>query len=405
MQEKKELKIALGVITNHINTYSPYMDFLENAAKHKHKIDRLIIGYSHSYDKKIVNKLKEKTHVTLVKTPGDPELKNRLEAHGVKNETINTLLYTKLLDKHGLIPYGFRRNMVLLEALFSTKPVDILFFVDTDVKPHLLTDRKNKYTEIDFIGRHLEYLKKDNVVATTSDYSGYYIIPPLEFPALKELLIGLQKETAFIYTRPFNNCIVVNPEKQQVFETNKILGGNLALNLNYINIIPPFFSTTYTMDGKLFLGRGEDTLMGREIPEKGGKIIDIDTRIFHDTYGNFPEEPNIFEQDTQMRFFYACMGWLGRNPFLNWYRCTKGEITYDEWQMLKQKQKENLAAGSRGLAGYLKNSMFEKLPEAFEAAYAQLDKMIAEYTAVIKAWDEIKKILRERGKNNENPAC
>ncbi|GAH22790.1 unnamed protein product, partial [marine sediment metagenome] len=138
-----------------------------------------------------------------------------------------------------------------------------------------------KEKEIDFFGRHLEYLQKEEVIITTSDYSGYYIIPPMSFTGMKELFIGLQKEDAYEFLRDSekHNCLNLDNDKnRKVFETNKILGGNVAIKLSTFKELPPFFSIVYNINGERVLSRGEDTLLGVKLREINKKCIDIDTK-------------------------------------------------------------------------------------------------------------------------------
>ena len=112
-----------------------------------------------------------------------------------------------------------------MQALLSGS--EVLVFVDTDVYPRVLVKENNqiKEKEIDFFGRHLEYLQKEEVIITTSDYSGYYIIPPMNFSGMKELFLGLQKEDAyeFLINSEKHNCLNLdNDKKRKVFETDKI---------------------------------------------------------------------------------------------------------------------------------------------------------------------------------------
>jgi len=115
---------------------------------------------------------------------------------------------------------------------------DYLFFFDSDVFPKILTKYSatdSKFEEIDFIGEHLKALNSDRrVVASTSDYTGFYIIPKMKFPHLNDLLYGIQKEEQ--YERIITNQIPVFSEKygQNIRKTKKVLGGNLAINFqNY----------------------------------------------------------------------------------------------------------------------------------------------------------------------------
>ena len=259
------MKISIGVITKDFNSLEPIDEFLENASKHNHKIYSVIIIYSHSFDFRLVESLEEKVKVFLVKINDAPEIKEQLIKMDLSTENIEILLNCPTLKKYGKVPYGLNRNYALIKALLSGS--EVLVFIDTDVYPRLLIRENNKVREkeVDFIGRHLEYLRKEEVIITTSDYSGYYIIPPMRFAGMKELFIGLQKEKAyeFLKNSDEHNCLSLdNDSKRKIFGTYKILGGNVAIKLNAFKELPPFFSTVYNVNGEYVLSRGEDTLLG-----------------------------------------------------------------------------------------------------------------------------------------------
>mgnify|MGYP006290989025 CR=1 FL=1 len=167
------------------------------------------------------------------------------------------------------------------------------------------------------------------------------------FNGMKELFLGLQKEDAydFVINSEKHNCLNLdNDKKRKVFETSKILGGNVAIKLSNSKEIEPFFSTVYNVKGENFLTRGEDTLLGIKFKNSHKKCIDIDTKIFHDTFGNYPKVPDIKKNKSiRDRFFYTCLGWIGRNPFLNWL---KGEDVKEA----ENRQKEKLVIGSKAVA-------------------------------------------------------
>ncbi|GAH19949.1 unnamed protein product, partial [marine sediment metagenome] len=298
------------------------------------------------------------------------------------------------LKKHGLVPYGLNRNYALIKALLSGS--EALVFIDTDVYPRVLVkkDDEVKEKEIDFIRRHLEYLNKEEVIITTSDYSGYYIIPPMSFTGMKELFIGLQKEDAYEYLKNSgeHNCLNLdNDKKRKIFETDKILGGNVAIKLSALKELPPFFSTVYNVNGENVLSRGEDTLLGIKLKKSEKKCIDIDTKIFHNTFGNYPEVPDIKkDKSIKDRFYYTCLGWIGRNPFLNWLKGADVE-------KIKNRQKKNIIVGSKALASYLNGERFLILPEALEISYHNLERVISEYKNTMRAWNDFIKKLEKWG--------
>jgi len=389
------MKVSLGIITKHFNTLEPIDEFLDNASKYNRKIYSVIIVYSHSCDYRLIESLEEKVKVFLVKINNAPQIKQQLIKLGVSPESIDILLNCHDLKKYGIVPYGLNRNYVVIQALLSG--LEGLVFIDTDVYPKVLVkeDKEVKEKEIDFFGRHLEYLKKEEVIITTSDYSGYYIIPPMKFEGMKELFIGLQKEKAyeFLMESSKHKCLVVdNYKERRVFETNKILGGNVAIKLNAFKELPPFFSTVYNINGEQVLSRGEDTLLGIKLKKSNKKCIDIDTRIFHNTFGNYPEVPDVRNHSfIRGRFYYGCLGWLGRNPFLNW-------LQGKDIREIKKRQKENISIGSKAIASYLNDERFLILPEALEISYYNLENVIEEYKKTLKSWNEFISKIKEIGR-------
>lgn len=394
------VNISFGMITKHFDSYEPINSFLDNATKNGHKIYSIIIAYSHSCNWKIVEKLKNKVEVFVVKINNEQVMKQQLFEMGVSNTSIKILLNCSTLEGDGIVSYGLYRNYVVMKALLTG--TDILVFVDTDVYPKILIKECGEVVEkeIDFIGRHLEYIKEDDVIITTSDYSGYYIIPPMKFNGMKELFIGLQKQAAYEYLieHEKHNCLNVdNYENRKVFETNKILGGNVAIKLNAYKELPPFFSTVYGIGHEKVLARGEDTLLGLKLNKLNKKCIDIDTKIFHNTYGNYPEIPDIKkDKSIKDRFYYACLGWIGRNPFLNW-------LMDRDIEKMKKIQLENIEIGSKAIADYLDDKRFLILPEALEVSYNRLNLVIDEYKTILKCWNEfVDKLWSNGGVMSEN---
>jgi len=191
------MKIALGLIVRSLNEKVNILDFLENAKKYNHSIDEVIIAYSESYDEDLAEKIEEYTELKLLKINHCHELTYRLKEKGLDEALIKDLIYSDIYDEHGLIPYGKNRNNVLIQAILDQ--MDILFFIDDDVKPSVLIKNGTRIqeVEIDFFGEHLEYLK-DNIYVTSSDYSGYYIVPPMKFKNMEYLIRGLQKGLCLI---------------------------------------------------------------------------------------------------------------------------------------------------------------------------------------------------------------
>ncbi|MCD4795752.1 MAG: hypothetical protein K8R49_01080 [Candidatus Cloacimonetes bacterium] len=384
----KSKKISFGVITRCLTEMSPIQDFLENAQKFGHKVDRLIIAYNDYIDPQIIKRLEEYCEVTTVHRGDSPFLQNSLEKIGLSDKEIDALIGTPFQKEYAKVAYGTSRNYVLLTAIFLG--VDYLYFFDTDIFPKILTsfsDGRSEYEDIDFVGSHLKHLTKKNVVNTTSDYTGYYIIPKMKFPYLLELLEGVQKEDRFYYISTVETPVVRNKHSENIFDTHKALGGNLAIDLTKLNLLPPFFSTTLVLDDECFLGRGEDTLFGPLIHKYHGKSVDIDLLIFHNCFGDFPNKPAITLKKNVDRFYYACMGWIIRNPFFNWL---KKEYYEESEQINTEKRYHSLVKGSKAAAEYFKDDRFLKLPRAFKMAYDKLPEDIELFHDLLNAWNKMK---------------
>ncbi len=395
------LKLSLGMITRDFLTTEPVFDFLENAHKYGHTLHSVVVAYSREVDMEVVREINQQLKVELVKINEDEEMYSQLRQQGISQKSIDTFLKCPPLDEARSVTYAKNRNNVITKAILTG--TEVLFFIDTDVYPRLLTKDvtgEMSFKDVDFFGRHLEYLKYDNVAITTSDYSGYYIIPPMEFEGMEMLFKGLQKSNAcdFILNNKKHHCLVPDNDMQRkTFVTNKILGGNVAIKLDALHDLVPFFSSSYEVDGRNYLTRGEDTILGLKVhkhPEFD--CIDIDTRIFHNTYSHYPTIPDIVnDQRIKDRFYFACMGWIGRNPFLNWIQ---GEST----QEMYERQKKALAIGAPAVAEYLQDDRFLRLPEALERAYDRLNYTIMEYNKFLLAWQEISQKLQVRGDEFED---
>lgn len=395
------MNISFGMITRSFTTLEPIEDFLNNASKHGHKIYSVVIGYSFNCNFKLIEDLRKRVQVFTVKINEASVIRQELRTMGLSSSSVSTLLDVPTLEVSGLVPYGINRNHVIIKSMLTGS--DVLVFIDTDVYPRLLVkeDGRVKEHDVDFIGRHLEYLNDEEVAVTTSDYSGYYIIPPMRFDGMKELFVGLQKENVYSYLLENHDhrCLVYAKDKdREPFVTHKILGGNVAIKLDVFKHLLPFFSTVYEVNGVNYLSRGEDTLLGLELNKRPNtKCVDIDTRIFHNTYGNFPIVPNILDdQNIKNRFFYACMGWIGRNPFLNYVHNENMDEVFNI-------QYSNLMIGSVAAAKYFNDERFLLLPDALEASYRQVDRVVEEYHALTKSWREfIKKFYLNNKGGYEN---
>jgi hypothetical protein len=276
--------------------------------------------------------------------------------------------------------------------------MDYLLFFDTDVQPRVLTeftDGQPSWQEIDFVGGHLNHLARPDVAATSSDYSGYYIIPPMSFDGLSDLLIGVGKDLALDYLADYeeHGCLNLGPERPGTpVPTGKVLGGNLALSLDNPRRLAPFFSTTYAIEEQCILGRGEDTLLGQAILNADGLALDVDLRIFHDTYDDFPRAPDIRRKAIRDRFYRACLGWIGRNPFLVWQQAQSGRLE-TAFETHIARQREGLVVGAPKAAQFLDDARFTNLPAALDASLAALPEMIERYERLVAGWGALMDVL------------
>jgi len=398
------LKVALGLITKYINSDISVMDFVKNAQKFGHNIDALIICYSHGYDRSFVENLeKEFPNTYLIKVNHSYDMEGDLRKRGIKTKDFMPLIYSDTFETYGLLPYSTYRNTVLIKAMLLE--MDVLFFVDTDVYPLLLKKKKRESSlpdyislkdtkelenyeleEIDFFGEHFKYLKDEDVMVTTSDYSGYYIVPPMDFDYLDDYMKGLQKEGALDFVKKCKEekCIVYANEERKPFKTDKFLGGNMAIKLKAFRNLPPFFSSTYVVADELVLTRGEDTLMGNFAKNSNLKAVDIDLLIFHNTYSDFPNPPDIQRSKAiRDRFYYASLGWIGRNPFMNY-------IDGKDYRELYKYQRDHLIKSSVHMARYLKDRRFLIMPRAIENSMDDLKRIRSEYELSIEGFEKIK---------------
>jgi len=382
------MKMALAVITKYVNDKISLLEFLYNARRHNQTIDRLIIVYSHGCDSHYVERLREIVKLDLIKVNEFGELEDRVKAMGLSHNECRKLIYAPTLESHGIVPYSKYRNIALLQALFTQ--MDVIFFIDTDVYPRILLDGSKHMEEVDYFGTHLKYLRENNVYVTTSDYSGYFIIPPMDFEHIEGFMEGIQKESVLPVIRDLtgHRCLAYGRlGNKNVRPTDKFLGGNLAIKLSAMKHLPPFFSSTYHVGDDVVLTRGEDTIMGLFAGKSHIKALDIDFLIFHDTFGNFPKMPDIRrEQNIKDRFYYACLGWIGRNVFYNY-------ISGLDYKEIYEKQKEQLIKTSPYAASYLKDERFLALPEAIDTAYMNLGRIVEEYEETVRCFGKVTKTI------------
>lgn len=389
MNTPLESKIALAVITRHLDGPDQILPFLDNAQAFGHPVSRVIVAYSHSFEPSAVEAVSRRVPMDLLKAAGDTGLQNRLLAGGLKRHDVDGLLAVPSWASYQEAPYSAYRNAVLLHALIEG--LDAVIFFDTDVHPKVLTKVDQGvpgFHEVDFVGAHMAWLSKPGVVATTSEYSGYYIIPPMAFEGLDQLLVGLRKEKAQAYLAGCQEHRCLNlgglgPSRPK--PTDKPLGGNLGLALQQPECLSLFYSTTYFFDGACIMGRGEDTLLGRAISRSGRRIVDVDLPVFHDTYPGFPAVPDMGHEEIRARFYHACLGWIGRNPFLTWFLDRTGQLE-TPFDAAIERQRIGLQQGGRKAAQAFDDPRFLGLSQAFEASLGALPTAVRRYQRLMAGW-------------------
>jgi hypothetical protein len=373
------------MIVKNLTSPEPLCQFVRNAREYGHSIHSVVIAYSHEVSPSAVNALAAETDVFVTRLNQPELLQREFRKRNLSHFAAEELLHCPALESHGLVPYGFNRNTVLMAAALTG--TDTLIFVDSDVKPEVLrrdSDGSIRLQAVDFTGRHLQALSQGADIST-SEYSGYRILPPARIQDMESLLIGLQKEDMLSYWQSSteHQCLAVSENAEPaVGPTQKVLGGNLGMKLSSLSKLPPFFSPTYLVSDTLFLARGEDTLIGLEARRRGLQCMDIDTLIFHDTFGQFPKAPDLeSDREIQLRLFYACTGWLGRNPFMNWL----SGLDVEKERAARERQLER---GASALSRYTQNPIFLDLPRNFRAAYDSLPEMKRQYSRTMEAWNE-----------------
>ena len=381
------MKTALGMIIRSLDSETELMGFVDNAEKFGHKLDCVIVAYTHQHDIQIEQNISRKIPFYAVDIKNPHYCKAQMHKLGIPEKVIKTLLDCPVDTKSGLVPYGFNRMMVVMEAIL--REIDTLFFVDSDVYSRVLKKNPNGQIieeEVDFFGAHLEHLQTGSE-CTTGEYSGYNILPPASFKGMDDFLAGVQKSEMLEYwkTSETHRCLVVQAEKTQAKPCKKILGGNMAIKLSAFAKLPPFFSSHYTLDGELFLCRGEDTVLGMEIAQGGIVCTDIGINPLHDTYKEYPTEPDLKnDKNVQGRFYYACTGWVGRNPFFNY-------VLGNDLNATREYQREHLEKGLRALANYTSNPGYYSVLKNFDTSWNSLDRYITEFNQVTEAWQTFMK--------------
>jgi hypothetical protein len=162
----------------------------------------------------------------------------------------------------------------------------------------------------------------------------------------------------------------------------------MAIKLSAFAKLPPFFSSHYTYGGELFLCRGEDTMLGVEIAQSSVVCTDIGVNPLHDTYKDYPAEPNLLgDLSAQNRFYYACTGWVGRNPLLN-------HILGNDLYTTREYQRTCLERGLRALAEYTANPRYNSVLRNFDVSWDSLGRYINEFERITEAWTKFKEGLK-----------
>jgi hypothetical protein len=383
-------KIALALITRHLDDPDLILRFVDNARRFRHPVDRVIAAYSHRLKASTITAVSQRIRIDILHAANDGGLRKRLRDGGLNERAVDDLLDVPSWVPHRQAPYSAYRNAVLLHAL--VEGMDGVIFFDSDVYPKVLTgvkDGRPSFRRVDFVGTHVSTLSKTRIVASTSDYSGYYIIPPMAFDGLEQLLTGLRKQKALDYVKSSGDHHCLNlgsPGPRHPRPTKKLLGGNLGLGLRHPEDLSLFYSTTYVFHGKCIMGRGEDTLLGRAIARSSRGIVDVDLPVFHDTYSGFPDVPDMCQEEIRTRFYQACLGWIGRNPFLTWFLDQAGElgVSFDD---AIQRQRAGLQAGGPKAAQAFDDPRFADLSRAFEASLGELPVAIRRYERLMAGWN------------------
>lgn len=372
------MKVALAMIVKDFNHHEPIMSFLKNAKTFGHSIDRVIIGWQNSCQAAALRQLSEQTKVTTVALRDPSELTLALQNQGLSVRHQSFLLPSDDVKAGAPMSYGQSRNLLVMTAMMQG--MDVIAFIDDDVYPlRLMEDQR--FETIDFLGGHIAYLSQDNIAATTSDYTGFDIVPNLPIEAWREYLLALHKQPIMGLTHVASENV-----HSHVRETDKLLGGNLALKVRALKDLSGFYSTILDYKGQRYLGRGEDTLLGLNISRHHQwQALDIDMRIFHDAFKDYPMVPDL-SNNSQIkdRLFYASMGWIARNPLLD---------ALNQRQMDWKRRHKLLLVAAPQMAEALQDERFNELPSAMLAAQTQLEQTQRHLEGFLEAWQALGRCL------------
>ena len=377
------MKLALGLIMKSLNSDAEVMRFIDNAEKYGHALECVFVAYSQNLSPRAEESIRNKIPFYPIDIRDPGYCIDQFRRRGISDTSARTLLECPVDTGIGLVPYGFNRTIVTIEAIL--RGVDVLFFVDYDVYPSVLKQSSGGRVieEVDFFGEHLKHLNSGSQI-TTGEYSGYNILPPASFDGMGDLLNGLQKPEMIEYWQSSgtHRCLTYQTPVREPKPCTKILGGNTGIKLSAFSTLPPFFSSYYTIGDELFLCRGEDTVLGLGIAKSGVVCTDIGLNPLHDTYFGYPDEPDLLgDQSVQSRFYYACTGWVGRNPFLN-------HIRGSDMESVREYQRKTLEQGLTALSEYTSNPRFISVLNNFDVSWNNLGRYISEYETVLEAWSE-----------------
>lgn len=131
-------------------------------------------------------------------------------------------------------------------AVFRVLILVHLLFSENNSVLHRTPDGEVGFEEVDFIGAHL-YGMSLGATITSSDYSGYNILPPASLEGMTALLWGLHKEDMAEFwqsSEVHGGLIVQEAGTPELQPTTKVLGGNMGIRMSALTTLPPFSRLT-----------------------------------------------------------------------------------------------------------------------------------------------------------------
>jgi len=135
------MKIALGMIIRSLDSEMELMSFIDNAKKHGHKLDCVIVAYTHQHDPRVEHSINEKVPFYAVDIKNPHYCMEQMHRRGIDASAIKTLLECPVDTRGGMVPYGYNRTIVVIEAIL--RGMDVLFFVDSDISPAVIKMTEN----------------------------------------------------------------------------------------------------------------------------------------------------------------------------------------------------------------------------------------------------------------------